>query len=275
MAISITSPNVDNYVRAGGRLYFQRDGAGDYIDLGNAPTFQLAQGIEFLDHNSSRQGKRVRDKRVIDSQSATLTIVLEEWTPRNMGLFLMGDPEFGVGDSVNIDIGALSEIKGALRWIGDNEGPSWQLDFPNVTFAPDGEMDMVSEEWAQIPLSCEVLYDEANQRFGTATSIFGVGAVPLNTLAPTIGGTAQDEEELSVTHPGLWSGSPSSYQYQWQKDNAGDLNFADIGGATAATYLLVTGDVGDRVRCRVKATNEAGQSIAWADSLPTVAVIAA
>ena len=58
---------------------------------------------------------------------------------------------------------------------------------------------------------------------------------------------------------GSWSGSPSSYGYQWQ-DCASSC--ADISGATGSSYGLQASDVGDTVDVVVTATNAGGSSAA-------------
>jgi predicted actin-binding protein len=98
---------------------------------------------------------------------------------------------------------------------------------------------------------------------GTATSSAtgSVGAIPpSNTDAPTITGTPQDGETLSVSS-GTWSGTPTiSYSYQWRRCDADGSNCADIAGATGATYDLTSTDVGKRIRAEVTATNAGGDA---------------
>jgi hypothetical protein len=60
----------------------------------------------------------------------------------------------------------------------------------------------------------------------------------------------------SVTN-GNWVGTPTSYSYQWTR------NGTAIGGATAATYTLVSADTGGKdIRCVVTATNAQGSTTA-------------
>jgi hypothetical protein len=91
---------------------------------------------------------------------------------------------------------------------------------------------------------------------------------PANTVQPTVSGTAVVGQTISV-NPGTWSGFPApSFTYQWTRDGA------DIAGATASTYTLVTADAGHTVRCRVTADNGVG-SPASATSSNGIAVPAA
>ena len=96
--------------------------------------------------------------------------------------------------------------------------------------------------------------------------------VPVNTALPAVSGSAQVGQMLSGS-TGSWSNSPTSYTRQWARCDSGGANCADIGGATAATYLLVAADQGSTFRVRVTATNAAGPG-APATSAQTAVVTA-
>ena len=91
---------------------------------------------------------------------------------------------------------------------------------------------------------------------GTAT---GGTAIPVNTAIPTISGTPQVGQTLTA-NPGTWTNNPTSYAYQWYKEN----NII-IPGATAQTYTPVAADAGAHLYLSVIATNAGGPSVAaWA-----------
>jgi hypothetical protein len=79
-----------------------------------------------------------------------------------------------------------------------------------------------------------------------------VQTTPANTTAPSITGTTTSGATLTADK-GAWTGGSLSYAYQWQRNGAG--SWADIAGATGATYRLASADVGATVRVRVVATN--------------------
>lgn len=92
-------------------------------------------------------------------------------------------------------------------------------------------------------------------------------AKPVNTVAPTISGTAQEGQTLTAGN-GTWTGTPSpTLTRQWLRGTT------PINGATGATYVVQAGDVGAVIRLRVTGTNTWG--VASADSNPTATVIAA
>jgi hypothetical protein len=84
-------------------------------------------------------------------------------------------------------------------------------------------------------------------------------AAPVNTAEPTISGTAAQSSLLTAS-PGSWSGTVTSFSFQWRRcgsdgGNSDASNCAVISGATSTTYTVAAGDVGFRLRVVVTATN--------------------
>jgi hypothetical protein len=65
---------------------------------------------------------------------------------------------------------------------------------------------------------------------------------------------------MLTSSTGSWTGSPTSYAYQWQDCDASGANCANISGATSSSYLLAAGDVGHTIRAVVTATNASGST---------------
>jgi hypothetical protein len=159
------SPDILNYLVGKGIVSFQPDGTTGYIDLGNAPTFEFESEVTKLDHFSSRAGTRLKDLSIITERSATLNITLDEFSVENMAIALGGDTS-----GSEMIIGAVSEFVGAIRFVGTNDvGPRWQWDFPSVSLTPAGPIPLISEEWATIELTGDVLAVDGS--FGTATRL--------------------------------------------------------------------------------------------------------
>jgi hypothetical protein len=89
MTISLDSPNVDNYVVGKGIVFFTPDGGIEY-DVGNVTEMEFTPNIEKLDHFSSRQGVRAKDRSIVIEKAAELRMVMEEWTAKNLSLILLG-----------------------------------------------------------------------------------------------------------------------------------------------------------------------------------------
>ena len=97
--------------------------------------------------------------------------------------------------------------------------------------------------------------------------IGGAASGPVNISPPDISGTATVGGQL-VADQGTWSGSPTSYGYQWQRQVGGDWN--SINGATARAYTPSSADAGDQLRVTVTASNAAGQGSATSSATTAV-----
>ena len=95
-------------------------------------------------------------------------------------------------------------------------------------------------------------------------------SIPVNTAPPTIGGTAHQGSTLSGA-PGSWSGSPSSFGYQWRRCDTSGSSCNDIAAANASTYALQADDVGATLRVTVTASNGSGSTSAESAQTGTVA----
>jgi hypothetical protein len=93
---------------------------------------------------------------------------------------------------------------------------------------------------------------------------------PVNTVLPSISGTAQDRQVLSAS-TGTWTGGePISYGYQWESCDRAGTECVPIEYATGLEYDLGDGNVGTTLRVIVTATNAAGAT--QATSPPTAEV---
>jgi PKD repeat protein/flagellar hook assembly protein FlgD len=104
------------------------------------------------------------------------------------------------------------------------------------------------------------VFDTTGHRIERAVQVTAAASeksVPVNTLAPTIAGTAREGETLTEEH-GAWTGSPTGYTYQWLRCDARGASCTAITGATHQTYVLVTADVGHTSEVRETAKNSHG-----------------
>ena len=96
------------------------------------------------------------------------------------------------------------------------------------------------------------------------------GAVPSNSAAPSISGTASVGATLTVSN-GTWTGSPTSFSYQWQRCSS-STSCSDIAGANNHTYTVATADNGNALRAQVTASYADGQATAAAAQTAVVGV---
>lgn len=168
-----TTPNTGNYYIGKGIVSFKKSGDSTFRDLGNVTIFEFLPTLVKLDHYSSRQGVKKKDRSVITEKSATLNATLEEWTIENLQLALLGDqPEqVSSGNNKIFNIFAANSITGTIRFVGTNDiGPRFQWDLPNVSFVPGKSVNPISEAWGALEIVGDVLSD-VNGLFGTITEI--------------------------------------------------------------------------------------------------------
>jgi IPT/TIG domain len=85
---------------------------------------------------------------------------------------------------------------------------------------------------------------------------FAEATSPTNVSPPTVSGTAEEGQKLTVTH-GDWSNEPTAYSERWLLCNASGADCAAIAGATGTSYTLTAGDVGSTIRVQETASNSA------------------
>lgn len=118
----------------------------------------------------------------------------------------------------------------------------------------------------------EAITNVLNKGRRAPTTGGGALGIPVNTVIPTISGVAVVGQTFTLG-VGSWTNSPTSYVYQWQTSPNG-TSWSDISGATATTYLLVTGNANNYIRAGVRAANATGPAVAYAYSVASSQIAA-
>jgi|ERR1035437_6399393 hypothetical protein len=104
--------------------------------------------------------------------------------------------------------------------------------------------------------------NNTNYPYATPMADGDISVLPTNTALPTISGTAQVGQTLTCA-PGTWT-YILTLTYQWQQSGT------DISGATGATYVPVSGDVGHTLDCVVTGADLKGSVPATSAATATV-----
>jgi hypothetical protein len=90
---------------------------------------------------------------------------------------------------------------------------------------------------------------------------FSVAGAPESTSPPTIAGAAEEGATLTEGHGG-WTGSPTTFTYQWERCGASGSGCHALAGATEQTYTVPPGDAGFTIRVSETARNASGPNSA-------------
>jgi hypothetical protein len=185
----------------------------------------------------------------------------------------ISSPTAGAWNAVGISPVAVSS--GTVYWLAAL-GPTGKLALRDVASGGDPSQNSTSSSLTELRSSWSggASWTDSPASFYASTEILESPppAAPANTVLPVVSGSAAEGETLSASS-GSWSGSPTSYAYQWQDCNATGGGCASIAGATASSYKLVAGDVGHTVRVVVTASNASGSTSA--SSAATAVVVTA
>lgn len=166
-APTLLSPNTGNYRVGKGKVYFKREGTSDFVHMGNCTTFEVTPAVEKLDHFSSMEGLKTKDVSIAISQGGEVKVTMEEWTPHNMSLMLMGDVDEGASGGPTVTVLGVTEIKGELKFISSNTvGPRWNFDLYNVSFIPSGAVNPISDEFGDMEVTGEILVSQTAPHVG-------------------------------------------------------------------------------------------------------------
>ena len=171
-----------------------------------------------------------------------------------------GAPTIGgaaqVGETLTVDTSGIADADGlsgatfSYQWLSSRD--------TEIQGATDAAYILVPGDASKtIKVRVSFTDDEGNAETLTSAATGAVAPRPNSpaTGAPTIGGTAQVGETLTVETSGIadadgLTGATFSYQWLSSRDT-------EIGGATSSTYTLVAADEGKTVKVKVSFTDDA------------------
>ena len=160
-----------------------------------------------------------------------------------------------VDETLTADTSAISDADGLDNAVFSYQ---WLADGSDISGATGSTYTLIdADEGRAVSVRVSFTDDGGNEETLTSAATDAVEQ-KLNTPAtgtPTVGGTAQVGETLTAATSGIADEDgldDVAYGFQWLADGA------DISGATAATYTLVSDDEGKAVSVRVSFTDDAG-----------------
>ncbi|MDA3788077.1 MAG: hypothetical protein PF503_06245 [Desulfobacula sp.] len=153
---------------------------GDFVDVGNAPSFDIEPVTENRPHISSRSGLNFKDFNPITTLEYNLNFSLDEIAAVNLNMFLLGELDATSGIIAGLS-GAGKEY--AVVFIGNNPiGPNANSYFRKVTIKPNGPFQLIGDEYLTMTYLGEGLADSANH---AASPYFDYKFVTTTTTSTT------------------------------------------------------------------------------------------
>lgn len=155
---TLESPNIDNLQVGKGIVSFKKTGAADYRDMGEVAALTLTPDFTTLEHFTQRAGVKQKDLTVTLEKKGTVKLTMEEITAHNFALMVLGAVNEAAVGGPEVEIFSEGTVTGALRFTGTNDiGPKITVDLWNVSVTPDGDIDLISDEWNQMELTMDLL----------------------------------------------------------------------------------------------------------------------
>jgi hypothetical protein len=166
---------------------------------------------------------------------------------------LSGTPARGTPLQASAGTWSPAPTSYAYQW---QKLPSGSSTWANITGATTSSYTPVSaDENARLRVQVTGTIAFGQLAVLSAASAAVKATPPANLAAPRITGTPAIGRPLSAS-AGSWSGTGNGYSYQWQRSGVG--GWLAIAGATSATYIPASGDVGANLRIVVTASNPDG-----------------
>jgi hypothetical protein len=225
---------------------------GNCVDLGSASTSNTLT-LNLRDMGPTVQVIVTAGNNYGSVSATSIAIVITSGAPVNVGLpAITGSP--GVGQTLTASSGSWSPMASSYSYDWrrcTSEASCTSLGAPNLsTYVPQA---------ADIGYTIRVVVTAYNSYgLGVATSARTgtVGNPPVNTVLPSISGTAQVGQSLTAAH-GTWTNSPTGYSYQWRRCDSSGSSCVD-----KDNNLLQAADYQHTIRVVVTASNAYGPGAA-------------
>jgi hypothetical protein len=177
-----------------------------------------------------------------------------------------------VGTILNADKGdwtGTAPISYAYQWLRCNDNGEGCGKITNATGTTYTVVNADERKTLRLDVTASNADGKATARANATAVVPAKPGVPVEVSPPTISGQAVVGQTLTAT-TGSWRGNqPISYTFKWQTCNSAQTSCVN-NGETGNTFTIPAGDVGKRIRVKVFAKNNAGETPGLSD--PTAIV---
>jgi hypothetical protein len=162
-------------------------------------------------------------------------------------------------------------LRGKVWLDGSAEPSAWAISVSDSQISAAGAVGLRDLPNGGSITPPDVQWDDFNAGPAVAT------APPSNTALPAVsdqqGNSPPQVGDSLNASAGTWTGAPTQFAYQWRSctSQSDPATCSDIAGATASSYTVVSGDLGNYLRVNVTASNDGGSASATSDATGAVA----
>jgi hypothetical protein len=144
-----------------------------WTHIGNVTDWSITPNPTVVKHKNTQGGLKRVDLAAMTLVEMAFATKLDEWTIDNMMMALLGTDTGNTAGAV-ISIGTAI-VQRQMKFVGANlYGPNWTVILPSVFInAKDTLQFLGSDDFASIPLSGDILFNNAISAFGTAQRTAG------------------------------------------------------------------------------------------------------
>ena len=133
---------------------------GDFIDIGNAPSFEVEPSTEKRPHYSSREGINLKDLNPITTLEYSINFTLDEIAAKNLEMFLLGDYDESTGIIKGLQ---NADAEYAIIFVSNNPiGPQSEGYFRRCSISPNGPFQLIGNDYLVLSYTAEGLADVEN-----------------------------------------------------------------------------------------------------------------
>lgn len=155
-----------------------------WTHIGNVQGWDITPQPTIIKHKNTQGGLKRVDLTAMTLLEMAFSVKLDEWTEDNVMMALLG-----VIDTAGLIKIGVTSIQRQIKFEGANiYGPQWEIILPNVFIAAKQTLSFLgSDDFAELPLDGDILYDQTLGAFGTAQSLgTATGGAPIALTPSTL-----------------------------------------------------------------------------------------
>jgi hypothetical protein len=142
--------------------------ATTWTHIGNVQNWGITPTPTVVKHKNTQGGLKRVDLTALTLVEMAFSTKIDEWTIDNVMMALLGtDTGNTAGAIISIGTGIVQR---QMKFVGGNlYGPKWTVIMPSCFINAKDTLEFLgSDDFASLPLSGDILYNNAIQAFGTA-----------------------------------------------------------------------------------------------------------